>query len=110
MKTVSEQIENTKILIETMDESVEVVGTDQHGRATVTTSMNERIAKAYEEAKDTIAAIALDMGKEFDSLKGQTRPKQLELEFAMGFSASAGVWVITAKGDAALKVKLIWQL
>ena len=48
-------------------------------------------------------------GAELTSLGDQAAPTQVEMEFSMGFSAKANAWILTAKGDHALKVKMIWN-
>jgi len=108
MKAVSAKLDNTTILIEAVGEGVEVLGKPVVGRQTKTTGIDNRALDAYNDAKLAITAIAKDIGTQFDALADKARPTRVELEFSMGFSASTGVWVITAKGESALKVKLTW--
>ncbi|HLX84393.1 MAG TPA: CU044_2847 family protein [Terriglobales bacterium] len=109
MKTVSTRIESIPLLIEAISENVEIIGTEQSGRRTKTTSIEDQVARAYADAKETIAAIAKDIGTQLNDLTEGSRPGQVELEFSMGFSASAGVWVLTAKGESTFKVKMTWE-
>jgi hypothetical protein len=109
MKTVSTNIVSTPVLIEVITDNVEVIGPGNPGRRTRTTSIEDQIADAYADAKETIAAIAKDIGTQLDSLTEGSRPKQVELEFSMGFSINAGVWVLTAKGESTFKVKMTWD-
>jgi hypothetical protein len=110
MKAVLAAIGGAEVLIEVLDDEVEVLGAVRPGRATQTTGVTEDLRQAYAKAKLAISEMAKDMGQELRQLAAATRPKQVELEFNMGFSATAGVWVVSGKGDCGLKVKMTWQL
>jgi hypothetical protein len=82
MKAISAKVDNTTILIEAVTESVEILGKPVAGRQTKTTGIDDRALDAYKDAKDTIAAIAKDIGTQFDALADKSRPKRVELEFS----------------------------
>lgn len=110
MRAVSTTIGDTEVLIEALEDELEILGAVRGGRATQTTGVVEdELRHAYEKAKSTIKEMAQDIGQELRQLTTTARPKQVELEFNMGFSASAGVWVVSGKGDCGLKVKMTWQ-
>ena len=109
MKAVKETIGNTSILIQTMDEELEVIGTKEGGPDIVDTGIEDKLKEAYGKAKSVIKSIAEDIGDELNSLQINKRPKQMEIEFNIGLSAEAGVWVLGAKNDYALKVKMTWE-
>jgi hypothetical protein len=87
-----------------MEEPVEVVG-DADGRQT--TGIKEDLANAYDNAKETIKAIAQDFAQTFQDAVSSA--KKVEMEFNMGYSASGGIWVLSGKADCALKVKITWE-
>jgi hypothetical protein len=109
MRTVRTTIGNTEVLIEAIDENVEVLGPPAGGRATRPTSITDDLQKAYGKAKAIIAEIAEDISKEIHEVSSASRPAELALEFDLGFSAQAGAWVITGKGECALKVTMTWK-
>ena len=109
MKAVRETIGNTSVLIQTMDEKLEVLGAPQEGPDIVDTGIEEKIKEAYARAKGVISGIAEDMGAELGNIRSDVRPKQMEIEFTMGLSAEAKAWVLGAKNDYALKVKMTWE-
>lgn len=110
MKAVKETIGNVTILIQMVDEDLEIVGESQSGYATRPTGIADEIKDAYAKAKLVIRNIAEDIGAELKSLHANARPKEVEMEFNMGLSAQAGVWILSGTGDYALKVKMTWEL
>ena len=110
MKTVKETIGNTSVLIQTMDEELEVINADQEGPDIVDTGIEEEMKEAYAKAKSVIKGLAEDMGNELGNIQRDARPKQMEIEFNLGLSAQAGVWILGAKTDYALKVKMTWEI
>jgi hypothetical protein len=109
MKAVKETIGNTSVLIQTMDEELEVIGAPQEGPDIVDTGIEEEIKEAYAKAKAVIKGIAEDIGTELNTLQAEARPKQMEIEFNLGLSAQARVWIVGAKTEYALKVKMTWE-
>jgi hypothetical protein len=107
MKAIKETIGNTFVLIQTMDEKLDVIGVTQEGPDIVDTGIEEELKEAY--AKAIIKGIAEDIGAELNTFQAETRPKQMEIEFNMGLSAEAKAWIIGAKSDYALKVKMTWE-
>ncbi len=110
MKVVKEQVGDTAILIQTMDDSLDVINESQDGPNIVDTSIDERVRDVYAKAKAIIRSVAEDIGGELASIRTDARPKGMEVSFNMGLSAEAGIWVLTARGDCALNVKMVWEL
>lgn len=106
MITAKTSVSKQEVLIEVLTETQ--LGTPA-GRQTETTSIRdveERLGTAYERAKEIIGSIATDFGA---VLEKAAATDKVELEFSMGLSSTSGLWVISAKGECALKVKLTWE-
>jgi hypothetical protein len=111
MKTVTDKIGDTMVLIQVMEEPVEIVGEAEQGRATELTGIDDRLKDAYSKVKTLITDIADDIGTELKTINSAARPKQIEMEMNIGISAQFGpVCLLSAKGDYAIKVKMIWEL
>ena len=99
-------LDTKEILIEVIPESVDIVGgTGQ--RQTEVTGIEDNLKDAYAKAKDLIGSIASDFAA-FLKTKAATA-KKVEIEFSLGLSSTSGLWVISAKGEAAFKVKMTWE-
>jgi hypothetical protein len=109
MKVVKEMIGNTSVLIQTMAEIPEIVEGADEGPDIVDTMIGEELKEAYAKAKAVIKGIAEDIGTGLNTLQAEARPKQMEIEFTLGLSAEAKAWIIGAKTDYALKVKMTWE-
>ena len=109
MKAVKETIGNTSVLIQTMEETPEIVVGAEKGPDIVDTEIGEELKEVYAKAKAVIKGIAEDIGTGLNALQADARPKQMEIEFTMGLSAEAKAWIIGAKTDYALKVKMTWE-
>jgi non-canonical (house-cleaning) NTP pyrophosphatase len=94
------------ILIETVEDDVQIVG-DEGGRQTQPTAIEDTLGEAYQRAKDVITTMAADFAK--DIREFVTSGQKVELEFSLGLSATSGLWVISGKGEAAIKVKMMWE-
>jgi hypothetical protein len=111
MKAAQTKVGNSDILIEMIDDVdvLEIVGGKAGERLTVKTGIAEQLSEAYGKAKTAIKEIAEDMGQELHRLTATARPKQVDIEFGLGLSAGAGIWIVTGKADGALKVKMSWE-
>lgn len=109
MQTVSTSIGGTEVLIEALGDDVEILGAPRPARATQTTGITDDMRQAYAKAKAVIAEIANDVGEDMHRVAAACRPAQLVLEFDLAFSAKAGTWIITGKGECALKVTMTWD-
>jgi len=97
---------NNELLIEALDESVEIAG-GASVRQTEGTAIEDKLQDAYGRVKSIISSMAGDFA---ESLKQKMASGQsVELEFNLGLSASSGFWVISGKGECAIKVKMIWE-
>ena len=109
MKAVKETIGNISVLIETMEEIPEIVGRTDEGPDIVDTGIEEELKEAYAKAKGVIKGIAEDIGTGLNAIQAEARPKHMEIEFTMGLSAEANAWIIGAKTEYVLKVKMTWE-
>ena len=111
MKAIPETIGNTKVLIQAMDDDPVIIHPDGDETASSfeNSGVTEDLKNAYDKAKTVIKDIAVDLGQELNNIREDAHVKQMEVEFSLGLSAEAKAWVIGAKADSALKVKLIWQ-
>lgn len=109
MKVVQEKIGNSTVCIQVIDDSLEILGNLKEEPNIVDTGIEEDAKDVYKKAKNIIQSIAEDIGTKMDDIKEKARPKQTEIEFKMGFSAQAGVWILGVKNDYTLKVKMVWQ-
>ena len=103
MKVIQEHIGDADVLIQAMDEKLDGV------ESLVDTGIEEDIQDAYVKAKTIIKNVAKDLGNDLNDFREESNVKQMEVEFSLGFSAQTNVWVIGAKTDSALKVKLTWS-
>lgn len=95
-----------EVLIEVVKEHIEIAGaTDK--RQTEPTGIEDALGEAYERAKVVITTIAADFATSFKAALASGQ--KIELEFSLGLSASSGLWVISGKGEAAMKVKMVWE-
>lgn len=110
MQVVRTNIGETDIFIELLDDTLEVVGEEQYGRQTDTTSVSESLYQVYSTAKSVIRTIADDIGKEMNTIDPSSRPKQVEMEFNMSLSGGTNVWILSGKANSGLKIKMTWEL
>lgn len=110
MKVIKETIGNVNILIQTMDNDLEVINETQEGPAIIDTSIEDKLQEIYTKAKLVIRNMAEGIGSELVKIAPLPRPKQVELEFTMGISAQAGIWILSSGGEHTLAVKMIWEL
>jgi len=62
--------------------------------------------RRFQEAVERIRPAATAV---FSALKELNTPKQIELEFGIGFSGKVGAFIASADSSATFKVKLIWE-
>jgi hypothetical protein len=97
-------LKDQEILIEAVDEQVEYAGPSTTPR-TVDTGIEDKFKGAYDSLKSVVSTIAADFANSFTAAKGQ----KIELEFSMSLSATTGVWIVSGKGECAIKVKMVWE-
>ncbi|KMS74801.1 hypothetical protein ACM01_12825 [Streptomyces viridochromogenes] len=68
-----------------------------------------RVRDAFEEAQSTIVGIAQSTVTAMQGAGRAVQPDAMEVEFALKFSAKGDVILAGAAGEAALKVKLVWD-
>lgn len=93
------------VLIETVEEGMEIIGA-QRERQTQPTAIEDTLGEAYERVKEVITTIATDFSENLKELIASGQ--KVELEFNLALSASTGLWVISGKGEAAIKAKIVW--
>jgi len=110
-KLIEENVGNTFILIQTIDDDLEIIGEEKGGRATQLTGIEDRILNAYGQTRTAIKEFAQDIGAELAKIPPSARPKQIEIEFNIGVSANYGpIFVFGGSGEAGLKVTMTWEL
>ena len=99
-------LRNDEILIEAMEESIQVAG-EVSGRQTEVTGIEDNLKEAYGTVKNIITTMAGDFA---ESLKDKVIAGQkVEVEFNLGLSVTSGFWIMSGKGECAIKVKMIWE-
>lgn len=109
MKVIKDNIGGVSVLINAIDDPVRNISGVEPD---IVETQNRKIEDAYNTAKTIIKNFAKDMGQEFNTLKMEKDsipPQQMEVEFNLGFSAQAGIWILGIQNDYALKVKMIWE-
>ena len=109
MQVIEEVIGGTQVFIEVMDTAADVIGQSRTGRQTNLTSIQDQLNNTYDRAKSVIRSIASDVGQDFSTLPVEVRPRNVALEFNMGFSAGVGAWVLTGSGEFILKIRMSWE-
>jgi hypothetical protein len=112
VKISKENIGNITIAIQTLEGSFEILNEETAtGRATQLTGVGDKMENLYGKLKVMLREIATDLGSEFKNIQANSRPKSVEMEFQIGLSAEVGpVWLLGAKGNYAMKVKMTWDL
>ena len=110
MKVVKDTIGNTTVFIQALDDDLQVLGEAQVGRVTRPTGIEDELVDIYAKLKSVIRSIAEDIGTEVKSINADSRPKEVEMEFNMSLSAQVGAWVVSGKGDSALKIRMMWDI
>lgn len=107
MRVIQEEIGETTVLIQTIDDELQVVGDE--GRATRATGIDESVKKVYKKLKSAITGIAKDISTDMRRIGAEDRPKDLEIEFNVGISAEAGPVFLVGGGNTGFKVKMTWD-
>ena len=106
MNTTTAQIGGSTLLIETSATEIERTPGSKYG--TKTTGVRQDARNAYEQLKNLVRDIAVDMA---DSLIIETPngPKEVCVELGLTFSSSANVWVLSASGDVSCNISMTWD-
>lgn len=64
--------------------------------------------EACDTAEELVTAIATGIAGRMQEIPPEKRPSQFEAELTLGFSGEVKAWVVTAKGEGVLKVKMLW--
>jgi hypothetical protein len=107
MRVIQENIGDTTILIQAIDDELEVVG--EEGRATRPTGVDESVKRFYKKLKSNITGIAKDVSTDMRRIGAEDRPRNLEIEFNVGVSAEAGPVFLVGGGNAGVKIKMVWD-
>jgi hypothetical protein len=100
----SMRIGNVEVLVETTP----VAGTEP---TSAVAKAQDRLADAFERAKDTIVAMGESTVDVIGRLAdGAAHPAKVEVEFGLSFSAKGNVIVAEASAEATLKVKLVYDV
>lgn len=84
-----------------LETDLDIVNEEMVGPQLVDTGIEKGIKQAYSAAKTVIKEIAADIGAELDTLPDKARPSKVEMEFNMGLSAGANIWILSSKGNYA---------
>lgn len=91
--------------IEVMVETTPVAGTEQTSR-----DATERVADAFDRAKETILEVAASTVDLIETAGARgARPDHLQVEFGLKFSVKGTVIVAGASGEATLVVRLTYD-
>ena len=110
MRVIQEEIGDTKVLIQAIEDELEIVGGERQAtRATQTTGIDDSVKKTYQTLKSTITGIAKDISTDMRRIGAEDRPESLEIEFNVGVSAEAGPIFLVGGGNTGFKVKMMWD-
>lgn len=116
MKAIKDQVGNVVVLFQTIDDELDVVTTGKEPPI-IETSITDKVVSIYSEIKSTITSIANDIGSELDKIAEKSKPHLVEMEFNIGVSSEGKAGIeqiivlgISAKGEYAFRVKMIWEL
>ncbi len=73
------------------------------------TGVPARFSDAYSKAKSTIFTIASDLSEDIRASPEQGRPDEVEVQFALGFSAEANAWFVGATTESVFTIKFTWH-
>jgi hypothetical protein len=99
-------IGNEEVLIEVAEDDLKLVGA-AYKRQTEPTAIEDKLGEAYVRVKGLIRTIAADFSNTLKDVLASGQ--KIEMEFSLGLSASSGLWVISAKGEAAIKITIAWE-
>jgi NTP-dependent ternary system trypsin peptidase co-occuring protein len=63
----------------------------------------------FSEAVDLVGACAAEMKQRLDQMSAESRPSELEMQFAVKLDAGLGASIVTASGGAQLQICLRWR-
>lgn len=110
MKVIEEKIGDVTVFIQTIEEnSFEIMNETSEKPNLMDTGIEEELKGAYTKLKSTIRNLVEDIANEFNDNSSNNFPDKMEIEFNMGLSTQAGIWIIGVQNDYALKVKMIWN-
>jgi len=108
MDVIEETIGNSRIYIQVVNDVITVDG--ESIRATQPTGIDEQLTNAFAKLKSFLNDVAADIGDEFDKIDGSFIPKNVELEFNVGFTIGGDIICISAEGESGVSVKMVWDL
>lgn len=108
MRVVRDVVGGATVLIQVVDD--DLVDLTQSSEAYEPHSLEDKLAGAFLEARSVIRSIANDFATDFQTVPEASRPKQVDVEFSLALSMQGSMWILTSKGEGALKVKMSWEL
>jgi len=90
------------------DHSKVILETDSSGSQRIANS-SDGVIKAQERFEAVAARIRPAAQAVLDALKEMNTPKEIELEFGLKFSATAGVIIANANSEVNFKVRVLWE-
>src|SRR5262245_536342 len=99
------------MIVEFADGQQVLFGGTGTGTGLAEVGVEEEIAKRTGAAfKSAFGALAEVVKSLEDSVGKLTkRPKKIEMEFGATLTADCKLWIVSGKGDYAIKVKLAWE-
>ncbi|MDQ2975486.1 MAG: hypothetical protein M3R69_08760 [Acidobacteriota bacterium] len=111
MKVIKETIGNAEVYIQTLDETLDIVGVTGTERKTQVTSFNADLRAAYTKIRSVVRDIAADFGSELKNIGTQVSPSEVAMEFSLGLSSEGKIlWLVSGKGEFGFKVNITWDL
>jgi Trypsin-co-occurring domain 1 len=102
---------SAQMIVEFQDGQQILFGGTDSGTGLSEVGVEEEIAKRTEAAfRSGIGAIGKLMTTLEESVGAMPkRPDKIEMEFGATLSADCKLWIVSGKGDYAIKVKLSWE-
>ena len=101
----------TRMIVEFPDGQQILFGGTGSGTGLSEVGVGEEIAKAtgaaFKSGLGAIGKLVTTLEESVDAM--EKRPDKIEMEFGATLSADCKLWVVSGKGDYALKVKLAWE-
>jgi len=82
---------------------------EQDGKGIRTTAAGDRISTSKALIEEFVASVASSLHDKLKELPPSAIPNQIELSMSIGFSGQLKVWVLGAKAEHSIGLKLVWS-
>jgi len=103
MLAIKETFDSVQVLVLSFSDPIELI--DETPESLETTGTKS----SADTLRTVLRSIAEGFSKDISYLKEALGPNKLEIEFGLGFSESARMWVLGVKGEQKLSVKMTWE-